>query len=295
MPSAYERILSLRTAPRELKLVYALKLLESFADFSTALNLVLYLTQEFGMSDVEAGAMYGAWGMATSLFGMAFGAAIDRAGVRWSLLIGGSLLVVGRVMLAWAPTRGHALASILIVIPSGQALSISVLAIAIRRTTDDSTRAVAFATFYAVMNVGALVSGIATDAINHSLRSSVGSTGAMRALFWIGAAVSLTYTVVVYFFFRDVPVRKLISEEDGEAEAPERRSTWQTMVETWRDKVFWRLCAFYAVMFGARTIFRHMDLTVRTNCVCIQFDSNSSVCSYPNGCNAQSLRTLSMV
>jgi len=263
MQESVDRIRSLGSAPRELKLVYVLKLLESFADFSTALNLVLYLTQEFGMSDAAAGTMYGAWGVATSLFGMAFGAVIDRVGIRSSLLVGGSLLVVGRVMLAWAPTRAHALASILIVQPAGQALAIPVLSIAIRRTTDESSRAVAFATFYAVMNIGALISGMSTDAINRSLTASVGATGAMRALFWIGAAASLLYTLIVYFSFRDIAARKLLNEEDGEAVAPSTsHSTWQTIVETWKDRVFWRLCAFYGIMFGARSIFRHIDLTL---------------------------------
>ena len=38
---------------RDLYLTYALMVLESFNYFSTSLLLVLYLTQEFGVSDIE--------------------------------------------------------------------------------------------------------------------------------------------------------------------------------------------------------------------------------------------------
>jgi len=262
MNSAFvQRFLALGQSPRELKLVYALKLLESFADFSTSLNLVLYLTEDFGYTDVEAGAYYGAWGVATSVFGMLFGPAIDRLGVRYSLVIGGALLTLGRALLAGAATRAHVILSIFVLQPAGMALAIPVLSIAIRRTASDKNRSLAFAVFYAVMNVGALISGLGTDAFNSYLRERIGVSGARRALFATGCATSLLYTLVALLLFRELPVREDAATKEHN-DGVEKKSTWQTIRETWADKVFWRLCAFTAALSGARSIFRHMDTTI---------------------------------
>ena len=255
------RFAALGRGPRELKLVYVLKLLESFADFSTSLNLVLYLIEQFGYSDIEAGAMYGAWGVSTSLFGIVFGPAIDRLGVRRSLLVGGALLTAGRAMLAAAPTRAHVLVSLFMLQPLGMALAIPVLSIAIRRTSTNENRSLAFGVFYAVMNIGALLSGLGTDALTTYLRSHVrggGTSSAMRSLFWIGCATSALYTLLTALAFRELPPVASAATTSAHTKST---SVWRQVKETWADRVFWRLVTFMVVLFGARSIFKHMDVS----------------------------------
>ena len=53
--------LLLASAPRELWVVYVLKVLESYSYYSMAYILLLYLAEEFGMTDLEAGLCYGEW------------------------------------------------------------------------------------------------------------------------------------------------------------------------------------------------------------------------------------------
>ena len=72
-------------APRELWILYVLKLLESFAYFSLSYVLVLYLSEEFGYSDQGAGWLYGFFGMLISLYGVFVGFIIDQLGVKRSL------------------------------------------------------------------------------------------------------------------------------------------------------------------------------------------------------------------
>ena len=72
----------LSTAPRELWILFLLKLLESFAHFSLSYVLVLYLSEEFGYSDQSAGWVYGFFGMLISIYGVLVGFLIDRLGVR---------------------------------------------------------------------------------------------------------------------------------------------------------------------------------------------------------------------
>jgi MFS family permease len=254
---------AIRQAPRELRLVYVLKLLESFADFSTSLNFVLYLTNDFGLSDLEAGTYYGVWGVVTSVYGMMLGPAIDRLGVRWSLVAGGAMLTLGRALMAMATSRSQVIVAAFMLQPCGSALAIPVLSIAIRRTTNDLNRSTAYGVFYAVMNVGALLSGLGTDAFNSYLTEHYGKSGAMRALFWTGTATSLVYTLVAYLIFRDTPPKPPTTAAEREHLDAEvaGKTTWQNMREIWADAVFWRLVVFTAFLFGARSIFRHMDTT----------------------------------
>jgi len=195
---------------------------------------------------------------------MIFGPFIDRLGVRRSLLIGGSLLTFGRVLMAWARTRAHVMVAAFFVQPCGMALAIPVLSIAIRRTTDDSSRSTAYGLFYAVMNVGALLSGLGTDALNGYLRHRYSQSVALRVLFWTGAATSLAYTLVVWRAFRELPPVIALDErvDEDRRVADHRQTTWQVARETWTDGVFWRLVAFTGILFGARSIFRHVDTTV---------------------------------
>ena len=86
----------LSTAPRELWILFLLKLLESFAHFSLSYVLVLYLSEEFGYSDQSAGWVYGFFGMLISIYGVLVGFLIDRLGVRLALMLGSFLLLGGR-------------------------------------------------------------------------------------------------------------------------------------------------------------------------------------------------------
>jgi POT family proton-dependent oligopeptide transporter len=47
------------TFPRDLYFVFVLKFLESYGYFALSQVLVIYLHDEFGASDMEAGAIYG--------------------------------------------------------------------------------------------------------------------------------------------------------------------------------------------------------------------------------------------
>ena len=65
-----ERIKSLKTCPKELYINFVLKFLESYSYFAVSQLLVIYLHNEFGFSDIEAGSMYGLWGIAITFWGL---------------------------------------------------------------------------------------------------------------------------------------------------------------------------------------------------------------------------------
>ena len=53
---------SLRGSPSELWRAYTLKFLDSYSYFSLSVVFTLFLSEDFGYSDYEAGTIYGVWG-----------------------------------------------------------------------------------------------------------------------------------------------------------------------------------------------------------------------------------------
>mmetsp|Transcript_18543 Transcript_18543/g.34127 ORF Transcript_18543/g.34127 Transcript_18543/m.34127 type:complete len:272 (+) Transcript_18543:119-934(+) len=155
---------SLSNSPPELWKAYLLKFLDSYAYFSFSLVFTLFLSDDFGMSDVQAGSIYGAWGALITVFGLFTGTVIDNLGVAKCLRIGFVLSFFSRVAIFACNSREVLLICLLITLPFSNCLGIPVLSVGIRRYTNDENRGFAFGLFYVIMNVGALV-GLGTFSI----------------------------------------------------------------------------------------------------------------------------------
>ena len=99
----------LKAAPAELWLVYVLKTLDSYGYFALSEIFTLYLTNELGVSDVAAGAYYGGWGTAITLYGLLTGFLIDVVGVRRSLCASYVLQIASRLALTFTTDAALAL------------------------------------------------------------------------------------------------------------------------------------------------------------------------------------------
>jgi len=153
----------LRRAPPELRLVYLLKALDSYGYFALSEVFTTYFS-EFGVSDVAAGTYYGAWGTAITAYGVATGFAIDAMGVRRSLVACYALQTLARLILAFTTEqdgRGRRLCSRFSPRHELGRAGDDHRHQKNRRTTTD--RVVSFGVFYSVMNVSALLSGVAID------------------------------------------------------------------------------------------------------------------------------------
>ena len=200
-----------RLAPRALWAVYALKLLESLAYFSSSLNMALYLSEGLGYGDTAAGVLYSAWGTAAGVAGIACGPLVDWLGVQQSLVLGGICVSLGRLFFT-VGDRALALTGLLVLQPLGMGLAIPVLSICIRRICEtrpqlQQLRPTAYGVFYSVMNVAALAGGLLTDLLVSSLSSANGGSGedpeTLRRVFAVGTAVSVAYCIVSCAFTVD--------------------------------------------------------------------------------------------
>jgi MFS family permease len=245
----------LARAPRELWLIYLLKLLSSYAYFSLSLALVLYLSETLGYDDETAGLLYGLYGVVASAYGLASGWLIDRLGARRSLLFGAALGTLGRTALAVLSQRLVVTTLLVTVLPFAECLGVPVLTICIKRYTSgkDGTRTVAYSLFYTVMNVAALLAGPAVD-LCHRFWD-------LRALFWTCALASAAMFGIILLGVREIEV-------DAEGQTRDFVSPFagETVLESLRrlavDQRFWRLLVFTTLIVGVRLIFRHLDATL---------------------------------
>jgi MFS family permease len=149
---------------------YLLKFLDSYSYFSFSLVFTLFLSDEFGMTDVQAGSVYGAWGALITIFGLITGTIIDNLGVATCLRMGSALSLLARIALFLTSSTRVLLACLLVALPLGQCLGIPVLTVGVRRYTTSENRGFAFGLYYVVMNVGALVAGMLVDALTAHYR-----------------------------------------------------------------------------------------------------------------------------
>ena len=154
---------SLKNSPPELYKVYALKFLDSYSYFSFSIIFTLFLSDDFGYSDIQAGTIYGAWGAMITVYGFCTGFLVDNFGVSKSLKLGYGLSLLARCGIFSTTSRTMLLVHIYGTLPLGSCLGIPVLMTGIRRYTHEHNRGFAFGIFYVVMNVAALISGPIVD------------------------------------------------------------------------------------------------------------------------------------
>jgi MFS family permease len=156
---------SLKNSPPELYKVYALKFLDSYSYFSFSIIFTLFLSDDFGYSDIEAGTIYGVWGAMITVYGFCTGFLVDNFGVSKSLKLGYGLSLLARCGIFFTTSRTILLLHLYGTLPLGSCLGIPVLMTGIRRYTHETNRGFAFGIFYVVMNVAALISGPVVDVL----------------------------------------------------------------------------------------------------------------------------------
>lgn len=118
--------------------------------FSFSLIFTLFLSEDFGYSDVEAGTLYGAWGALVTIYGLVTGYLIDNWGVARSLQVGFLLTLVSRIVIFLTSSRTVLVLMVCGALPFGGCLGIPVLTVGIRRYTNETNRGFAFGLFYVV-------------------------------------------------------------------------------------------------------------------------------------------------
>lgn len=263
-------VMQIKTAPRELWIIYSLKFYSSYSYFALSLTLTLFLSESFGLSDTEAGWAYGTFGMLTTVSGFFCGWVIDLLGVRLSLIIGSVLGVISRLMLAFTSSKTLALGILFSILPFSESMGIPIMTIGVKRYTNQTNRTFGFALFYSVMNIAAFFAGPAVDLCRGLFKNGLSIHLPWQEQAYLASAlrvvvISSALSSVCQVFIATSAVREVELNPDGNVTTftPNRGSTpAQSTLALLRDRDFWRLLLLTLLLCGVRMVFSHMSATL---------------------------------
>ncbi|MBM3321057.1 MAG: MFS transporter [Candidatus Eisenbacteria bacterium] len=261
--------------PREIWIAFLVKILESLCYFSSVLMLMIFLTQDMGLSDTVSGTIFGIFSASMSFFMLFVGFIADSLGIKRALIVGLLLALVGRIAItfttsAWVVFPGLFFLSV------GFAYMIPLLAAAVKLFSNREAQKYAFSWYYVVMNVGSLAAGITLDPIRTHFTEvmtfrALGAEFLVRpsqVVFLVGVLATLVSLVLVVFLIRSrIPSR----DEEGARgasspaktaarPAPEpkpRESAWAIMKDVTKEKRFWIFIVFIFLLVLVKMIFQY--------------------------------------
>jgi MFS family permease len=234
---------TLAGSPSELYYTYAVKWLISLPIFAKLLTIVLLLSEDFGLSDQEAGWLYGLHGMSIAVLTIPAGFLIDAVGLRACMTLACMMEALACLVVAYTSSLTVVTWMLLLVSPIGIAVIVPAMKVAVKRFSAEHVRHEAFGMLYVVQNVAV---GVAMLTITAG-RFASGSTGLSpwRTVFLIvGIVAALAGAVAATI--RDPQHVETSIVEPG---------------PLLRDDGFWRLCALNTVFIFAYSNFRHMEST----------------------------------
>ncbi len=242
-------------SPRELWIVYAMKFLESVAYFTVYTLLVIFLSNDHGMSDVAAGSVAGTWLTAISLVVFLAGFIADGLGVRRALLIAAISTAIGRGLLTFAGDRMTIYAALALSV-WGIACMKPTMNAAVRSYTTPATVAFAFSLYYVIMNLGSLSQGPLITEFRAWFKAGMVLGGhhfsSSQMVFLVGFVASCL-NVGLALLLREAP------RPAGErAKASNPLAVARSVL---REPAFWVFMGFVALLTFVRLIFQHAHLT----------------------------------
>jgi len=291
-----QKFTGLRSAPRELWIIFVANIFENLAyKVGAAGVLTLWLSSDLGYNDTSAGAMVAVWSAIMTLVTALVGSLTDALGIRKTFLLGFWLCLCSRIVMTIT-------AEVWVVIPFGLyvqavgiALLIPVMAAACRRYTNAFQRSVAFALYYALVNLGYAIGDIIFDYVRAVATKHSGvkleHTAHVWSMSWdsiqhcpyqmlmfLSVVFTIPGLILVWFTLRDgvemteagVRIHPKLPNRNAAAgklkalyrtAATTASETWRVFSSLWGQKSFYRFLLFMTLVVGVRMIFYHLAYT----------------------------------
>ncbi|MBW2733087.1 MAG: MFS transporter [Deltaproteobacteria bacterium] len=276
------RFLVLRSAPRELWLVYYGKVMETVAYALCNMGLMLYLINDLQFSDQGAGTFVGIWATAFSLATFLVGSLSDALGIRKTLIFSFGACIVFRTLSALI--GDPLLSPVLGLMPMAfaAAMTLPVMVAATRRFTSKEQSSMGFALLYVFMNIGFAISGKVFDWV----RATMGKDGTFtmpiigaelsvyETIFLLSACFTLGGLLPLFLGLREgaempdegdtVVIHPVKTSSSGALETLREvlRETGRILTEVFREPNFYRFLLFLSLVVGVRLVFYHMHYTL---------------------------------
>ena len=198
------------------------ELLERLAYYAVFIVITLYLSNVWGFSDIEAGAISGVFSASLYLLPLFSGAYADKIGFRSAIILAFSLLSLGYAGLGILPTLLESaglveydmtttfnglnesylrwsIVPVMALIVLGGSFIKSVISGTVARETTSENRARDYSVFYMMVNIGAFTGKTVVD----PLRKSMGDQGLVYLNFF-SASMTLLALIAVILFYKSV-------------------------------------------------------------------------------------------
>ena len=248
--------------------------LEGLTYFGVVSLLAIFFNNFIGLDDIDAGRMVGVLTAGITIAMLFLGATVDWIGLRKSLIISLSLMLVGRILLSASPEIGtaglwqsahiYAMLGILGII-LGYGIYQPACYAGVKQLTNEKTSAMGYAMLYALMNLGGFLPGI----ISPPIRKAFGIPG----VFWVYVVLTVAGIAVVYFIITKKAMDKATKEVSIGAVGEHKEEVNDEMAEmTRREKVQYyikhfpfkdlRFMYFIFILIPVQTLFAHNWLTL---------------------------------
>ncbi len=278
-------IQGLRGSPRELWLLYTAKIIEYSAYGSANVAFTLFLSADVGLTDIEAGSYIGVWSTVLTVATMLVGAVVDAIGIKRTLVVGTSLLLVARFFLPLFTNIFGVTLLGFIPLAIGTAVVGPVLSVGIKRYTTAEGATLGFGLFYTLMNVGWALGGIIFDEVRGLLGEhaevQVGGFLEMstyQVIFAVGFFLTIPTFILVMLMRFGVerlddgtvvvePAKEKVVSEDGvlaamwKVIAKAGRDTVKIFGEVMTHKAFWYYIGMLGILVFVRMVFYHFHYT----------------------------------
>jgi len=192
-------------APKALWGVNIPYVIEGLVYFGILTILGKYCSENVGLSDLHAGWVYSAVTGGITFFMLVLGGVSDKIGVRQSLALALSVMMVGRFMVSLSGTLplGEGIGSpMFFLMSAGLLLMVAAYGLyqpaayaGVKRYTTPKTAAMGYAVVYALMNLGAFFSGFISPATRHSFTDIFPPNG-LTAVFWVYTFLTLCAVIL---------------------------------------------------------------------------------------------------
>lgn len=253
----------LRETRREYWGIQIINFLDCTFYFAMLTIAAVFLSQDLGLSDVEAGLAVTTFTSATTLMLFVSGMCTDWLGIRKSMnismlaLLGLRAGMVAVALLPGLPHRGILAAVLFFLMAPFMAAVQTNFQAACQRFTTKRSRSAGFNLWYLFMNVGAAAGGFMIDIIRRLLHLDT------VHIFTMGVVTAiLCYLTCLTMVRRE---EQLLGPDEAPAggkheAAVERKPPLQIIISVMSEPAFWRLLVLIALILGVRAVYAYMYL-----------------------------------
>ena len=224
----------LAKAPRALWAINLSYFIEGLVYFGILTILGKFLSENAGLIDLHAGWVYSGFtgGITFAMFFL--GGFSDKIGVRAALAISLLLMVLGRIFVALSGSFdfGTGMGSLmflmitfgLFIVVIGYGMYQPAAYAGIKKFTDKKTATMGYAMIYALMNLGAFVSGIISPVVRRTFETKYPPNG-LSAVFWVYVGLTVLAVVALLVLLTRKTELAAIAKANQTKEADEKQES----------------------------------------------------------------------